>query len=453
MALPTPRKTMKRRWSGALIFVCLLGLFCGVGGFFLIAKMFRDDSAKLQTDQGRVKQKGLPLTLEDLEERQPKIPDADNAAFLYRKAANLYSKLAPPETMVERRGRLGDLRRRLATLNPVFALVKQATQLSGCNFGAPKETARLLIGSKPDSEGTRLEEISFQMINAANQERRDGHFDAAIEDLRAATLLASRSSIYYSTHFGWWPAGLDQSAFGSLFRIAQVNWNRPDVLHEVEKFAKTIEPPDFYQKLESEFVLGLDTIHHIKSLEDIGLDRNTPKAFSKALDSLYQSPGVKEAFEERYLHVYLEFFKRLPADSHDWLAIHRVLKQFRKELDDDMSVDNAMARQMAPAVPSEPLTYAAVEASKRLLVTTIEILKHHRDHESFPKKLPGSGPNTIDPLSGKPLHYRQEADGFTVYSVGVNMKDDGGKFIFGQTNIKPRPDDIVFRFRFPHSRG
>ena len=33
----------------------------------------------------------------------------------------------------------------------------------------------------------------------------------------------------------------------------------------------------------------------------------------------------------------------------------------------------------------------------------------------------------IDPFSGKPLILANEADGYVVYSVGANRRDDGGR--------------------------
>jgi hypothetical protein len=44
-------------------------------------------------------------------------------------------------------------------------------------------------------------------------------------------------------------------------------------------------------------------------------------------------------------------------------------------------------------------------------------------------------------LDEEPLHYRREGDGFLLYSVGANGRDDSG-LTFG---LKPEGDDIVLR--------
>jgi hypothetical protein len=422
----------------------------------MIAKMFREDSAKLPSDLDRAKQRGLPLTIDDIQKLEPTVPDAENAAPLYRRATRVYASIYGTGGMFQSSEKPNEnwrtmIHRRYLKFRPVLALVKQAALLPQCNFGAGLDSGYLSYSpsGKQFIEARELREVGYGTIRAAIEEQRSGNINGAFEDINAALVLANRAPAYAPVFIGSWGADIDMMAFQTLFRIAQVHWQDPTVLRRIDHLTRRIELPNFYKSLETEFVLGLDSVHRIKSLEEVGLDQNTPKAFSKTLDALYQAPGVKEAFEERYLHVYLEFFKRLPADPQDWVKIHLVLKKFRKELNDDMSVDNAIARQIAPAYPGAPLSNGAVEAAKRILLTTVAILKVHRDQEPFPSTLPISGTDTIDPLSGKSLRYRKEFDGFTLYSVGVNMIDDGGKAVYGPTPLNPRPDDIVFRFRYP----
>ncbi len=61
---------------------------------------------------------------------------------------------------------------------------------------------------------------------------------------------------------------------------------------------------------------------------------------------------------------------------------------------------------------------------------------------SYPEKLAELTPRFInrlppDPVNGEPLHYRREApDRFVLYSIGVNLKDDGGE-VFRAKGGKP----------------
>jgi hypothetical protein len=49
----------------------------------------------------------------------------------------------------------------------------------------------------------------------------------------------------------------------------------------------------------------------------------------------------------------------------------------------------------------------------------------------------------VDPFDGNPLRYRHDDTGYSLYSIGENMRDDGGT----ETTASPRerPPDVVFR--------
>jgi hypothetical protein len=52
----------------------------------------------------------------------------------------------------------------------------------------------------------------------------------------------------------------------------------------------------------------------------------------------------------------------------------------------------------------------------------------------------------IDPFTGKPLVYRREGEGFIVYSLGSNEKDDGGRSTYMITQlVMPKDDDWSWR--------
>lgn len=47
----------------------------------------------------------------------------------------------------------------------------------------------------------------------------------------------------------------------------------------------------------------------------------------------------------------------------------------------------------------------------------------------------------VDPFTGKPLVYRREGKGFIVYSVGSNLKDDGGRSTWEIPQMVMEKDD------------
>ena len=72
----------------------------------------------------------------------------------------------------------------------------------------------------------------------------------------------------------------------------------------------------------------------------------------------------------------------------------------------------------------------------------IELICHYQNRGALPESLGGlssDGLTLDDFYSGKPLVYRPDGSGFTLYSVGRDLTDEGGS---GRT-------DIVFRCQWP----
>jgi len=73
-----------------------------------------------------------------------------------------------------------------------------------------------------------------------------------------------------------------------------------------------------------------------------------------------------------------------------------------------------------------------VEVARQAVVTAIALKRYQLKHGDYPPNLNSLVPEfltsvSLDPVDGKPLRYRPNADGtFVLYSIGENGKDDGG---------------------------
>lgn len=93
-----------------------------------------------------------------------------------------------------------------------------------------------------------------------------------------------------------------------------------------------------------------------------------------------------------------------------------------------------------------------VETAKRVTLTAIALKRYQLRHGNYPPDLNSLVPEFVstvplDPVDGRPLRYRQKADGtFLLYSVGENGRDDGGD---------PSPEKGVtsssFNWQNPHA--
>lgn len=77
------------------------------------------------------------------------------------------------------------------------------------------------------------------------------------------------------------------------------------------------------------------------------------------------------------------------------------------------------------------------------------LLRYKQSHGAFPPTLGALDLKGLDdPFLGHPLHYRVEPEGFILYSVGTDQKDNGG--VPKPPDSKQRTDfDLVWRFAKP----
>ena len=75
-------------------------------------------------------------------------------------------------------------------------------------------------------------------------------------------------------------------------------------------------------------------------------------------------------------------------------------------------------------------------AELSLLRQALDLKLYRRTHGAYPAALAGTGlPTQEDVFAGKALGYRRQGQGFVLWSVGPNLKDDGGQ-------PPPRPRDL-----------
>jgi hypothetical protein len=86
----------------------------------------------------------------------------------------------------------------------------------------------------------------------------------------------------------------------------------------------------------------------------------------------------------------------------------------------------------------------------------LALFEYKRTHGAFPETLATLGLcDLIDPFANQPLHYRPEGEGFVLYSVGEDGKDNGGTPKPEHQDSNPRRRqkeyDEVWRFPTPKS--
>ena len=92
---------------------------------------------------------------------------------------------------------------------------------------------------------------------------------------------------------------------------------------------------------------------------------------------------------------------------------------------------------------AETMRECAMIAHARVFRAGLALMRYRKAHGAFPDRLDQIEPAVrLDPFTGGPLRYRKEGAGFLVYSVGPNLRDDGGQC----TGYRGEEDDVAWKF-------
>ena len=243
-----------------------------------------------------------------------------------------------------------------------------------------------------------------------------------------------------------------------------------------QDFEKMIPDEDFVVSLKAEKLFMYDEIQrcftedrfggghlYLRRIAELGSDNYLPEYDVMVVDLLFSMKKWPVVAQGLFTHPN----KQQTKDAVDrffafWESIARKSPaRIRagqidiEEETDKIIKGNIFLQMLAPAIGRVFQQAYAVKVNTEASLTIAAILRYGRDKSTFPdtleelitadyiKKLP------IDPYSDNPLIYRKTDDGFTLYSIGGNFKDDGGKAFFDKKgrHILPssgRDADMVF---------
>jgi hypothetical protein len=149
----------------------------------------------------------------------------------------------------------------------------------------------------------------------------------------------------------------------------------------------------------------------------------------------------------------LEAAKR-KADGTKLGQLNRLLEIMRRPDDTGKmvgkSIGDVALSMMLPAAAKVQNAYDRCEQVQQNVCIAFALAAYRSDNRRYPAKLNDLAPKylptiPVDLFSGKPLIYRPSENGYLFYSVGVNGRDDGGRFY----DDDPPGDDLGVRMPLP----
>ena len=453
---------MRRRTTGILtgigIIVVVLGIVYAVAVVRATARLRRAYAA-LEAD-------GRPMRATEVV--PPTVPDTQNAMVLYESAAAmLKAQPAPQRNLLYYMGKLADsfwsdspdpntsaeLRQLMGQDVVLRALsaVEQGTQRPACRLNRDYEAGVPLEMPILDD----LRSLARLLAIEARLEVEGGKPDAAWNTVLAQLRFADglRSDPLYE---------------GQLCRTGLIGLT----CRTIQRLCEMTPPgKEEYRKID-----GL-----LKDLDDIGpLIHATDGErlligewlFNLPKDQLYRAlrermfghgGSVPEIIPRLAFRIII-FKPRLLRDHATYLELMRAHARALpgpyapRGSDAHKEIDGLIARRGLLTELLAPMYYQDIHyrrlADVRMTRAGLALLQYRQAQGSFPPTLDALGlEKLIDPYTQEPLHYRPEGEGFVVYSVGEDLKDNGGKPRSRQSS-DPRqriPVEYDLLWRFPRS--
>jgi hypothetical protein len=458
------RGRSKKILIGTGIVVAILGIVYSVA--LMRAK------ARLREAYAALEQDGRPLRIDDV--LPPEVPDEQNAAVLYEKAAamleaepseeekNLLEELGrlaralfeeptKPERIARRQQDVARLKQRMVqdVVTAALAIVEQGTQRPACRFEHDETIS--LSDDKPVSSRVRTLVVTVGARARLEAEAGDPQkaWDTIQTQLRFGQTL-SHDPVALDPWIRFAATGHACRVIKHVCEIAPPDEEDYQVIEQLLRAADDVEP--FVRLLDAErlwrgegiFSLPADELYKVLREYQTSFGGGGPEFFDRLVFRRITFAPTFVADHAAYLQVMRKSVQMLegPFVSRDAPEYQEIGKLTRRY---------GLTARLAPYSSGMKYIHCRMAADVRMVRAGLALLRFKQHHGAFPQVLDALELGGLtDPFDGKPLRYRPEAEGFVVYSVDEDQKDNDGK----TRQRKQKTDyDRVWRFGIPETRA
>lgn len=283
----------------------------------------------------------------------------------------------------------------------------------------------------------------------------NGHYEETVADLVAGMKLAdavSEEPILISQLVGIAMDGIVCATYPRIFEGGELP---QDLARElVRQAAQSQGREAFADSFLGEQYMGLDVFAQLQEsdwltgIDVLGGNSGFPSSGLPAL--LYTSPLARPwryMDEQAYAETMGSFADatRLP-----YYEARPLLEQLADDIE-DLPRTRLLSRTLLPALARSALAQARREATLDMLQIGIMLEQQFAQRGEYPAMLDAiagdlGGTVPVDPFSGEPYHYEVQGGTFVLYSVGMNLTDDGGRPSFREDGSRNQFEgDMVWR--------
>jgi hypothetical protein len=400
----------------------------------------RTDEEELAAEVAACKEAGIPTTPDELRVGAPK--ESDNAAPFYFRAMK-----AVPRRDLEAIGlKLRDaasgkatitatqLERYRSTLKPLYTRVRQAAKLPACDWHRKWEAGYATLFP----EFADFKQIAKVLAYDAELYAQAGWVDQCVDLLR----LSSRISRHVEANHligVLVRLAIEQVFLRGIEHSASHLASNKDALRKLLSLAETGAPtPDYLASLNGEVVIMRMTYQSIPSLDllvQLTSGGSSPTPPPGGWPDLSKMRKKAEARGLRFWRTAIGEAKTEPGPAEAGKKMDEVAQRYANSSD---ALDR-IATISLPIFEQAGQAVLHLDIKRKLVGLKIRLLQAKQDQGRWPTGIDGLQGNLSDPYSGRLIRYKSLPNGFKVYSIGPNRRDDGGK----QGMPGNTPDDIV----------
>jgi len=407
---------------------------------------FEPVAKRLPVELEAARREGLPLAPGDMRPAQ-RIPQAQNAAPLYRQldaALGARSRAVKDEeskvVVLARSHKASDKQQARAIITrrgKEISLAEQAAIRPYCRFDRPWELGPEVLLP----EYASMREIARLLCARAILEGDSGNPRAAMQTISTGSKVGRH-------------AGEDPIMIGLLVNIAiyaimdsafqdviLAHRNNPQIIALASRVASYPPLPDLEHSFGGEVVMCRVAVSMV---------RQNPTASERLLRLLGRRTGrtraiMSDAWETRMLEYWRACFRGIRSNRGDPIGQANALRVLGEDLAPrEKEPTYELAAILMPVFSQAALKLAAGQEQQRLRKTLIELVKFKQKTERWPDSLSQLPvPPETDIFTNKLPIYRKTLDGFILYSVAENFKDDGGQ---AKRDQKTGAFDLVIQY-------
>ena len=391
--------------------------------------------AKLSRAYADLKNDNRPMRQADV--IPPEVPDSENAALLYESAALLLKAQPAPEGNLQvylgglsdkfikkslDPDKLAELQRLIDqdVVTQALSIVEQGTQRRSCRFDRDYNAGINII--MPSL--SHIRRLTFILSAKARLEARAGNLDNAWNMARIQLRLAD--------------ATMNEPIIGpQLVRIAIIRM----ACRTIQELCEIAPPNEQQYRSVEDLLAGLDDIAPMVLAIDGERLLFGEWAFNLPKDELYKiMPGLNLSGIKRRFFIFLISLKPKPLFLADRAAYMRFMHKSAQLFEDPSSHVKADLKEeerheklhmltsiLMPATLRVKEIHSEMTAELRITRAGMALLQYKQSRDAFPDTLEALKlSDTIDPFSAEPLRYKTQGQGFILYSIGSDEKDNGG---------------------------